>query len=112
MAKEPSPSQLKIQLGLSADATFLGWVIHRPLNDEYVVIYSSNQFIANIGWGLSPQQAKKFKTLKKATSIMNELEISQISVVAPAFDVGTEIVVFAEASPTKGETANPLRIKN
>ena len=60
----------------------------------------------------SPQQAKKFKTLKKAISIMNELEISQIAVVAPAFDVGTEIVVFAEASPTKGETANPLRIKN
>ncbi len=112
MVKEPSPSELKIQLGLPVDATFLGWVIHRPLNDEYVVSYSSNQFMANIGWGLSPQQAKKFKTLKKTISIMDELEISDIAVVAPAFDVGTEIVVFAEASTTKGENANPLRIKS
>lgn len=112
MAKEPSPSELKIQLGLPLDATFLGWVIHQSSSDEYVVSYSSNQYMANIGWGLSPQQAKKFKTLKKATSIMNELEISEIAVVTPAFDVGTEIVVFAEASSTKCENANPLRIKN
>jgi hypothetical protein len=54
MAKEPSQFEMKKQFNLPEDAVFLGWVIHHPENDEYVVTYTSNEYMANIGWGLSP----------------------------------------------------------
>ena len=75
MAKEPSQFEMKKQFNLPENAVFLGWVIHHPENDEYVVTYTSNEYMANIGWGLSPEKAKKFKTLKKANSVISDLEI-------------------------------------
>ncbi len=55
MAKEPSQFEMKKQFNLPENAVFLGWVIHHPENDEYVVTYTSNEYMANIGWGLSPE---------------------------------------------------------
>lgn len=75
MAKEPSQFEMKKQFNLPENAVFLGWVIHHPENDEYVVTYTSNEYMANIGWGLSPEKAKKFKTLKKANSVISDLDI-------------------------------------
>ena len=72
MAKEPSQFEMKKQFNLPENAVFLGWVIHHPENDEYVVTYTSNEYMANIGWGLSPEKAKKFKTLKKANSVISD----------------------------------------
>ena len=44
MAKEPSQYEIKKQFNLPEDAVFLGWVIHHPENDEYVVTYTSNEY--------------------------------------------------------------------
>ena len=49
MAKEPSQFEMKKQFNLPENAVFLGWVIHHPENDEYVVTYTSNEYMANIG---------------------------------------------------------------
>jgi len=108
MAKEPSQFEMKKQFNLPENAVFLGWVIHHPENDEYVVTYTSNEYMANIGWGLSPEKAKKFKTLKKANSVISDLEIGDKSEAAPAFDLGKTIVVLADR-PKNGPSVNPLR---
>ena len=84
MAKEPSQFEMKKQFNLPENAVFLGWVIHHP------------------------EKAKKFKTLKKANSVISDLEIGDKSEAAPAFDLGKTIVVLAER-PKNGPSVNPLR---
>ena len=43
MAKEPSQFEMKKQFNLPEDAVFLGWVIHHPENDEYVVTWGNRR---------------------------------------------------------------------
>jgi len=71
MSKEPSAHELKQTWGLPAHAKMLGWLLHDPYKDEFLVKYTSNSDMTGMWWGLSPETAKAFKTLKKATAVPN-----------------------------------------
>lgn len=106
--KEPSIFELKSEAGLPADAKFLGWVIHEPHTDEYLVKYQTNADYSVKGWGLSPENARNFKTMKKAMSVIRELEMEGRAIPAPAFDVGKQILVLTDSKNTP-DFKNPLR---
>lgn len=105
MAKEPSAYELIKTWGLPANAKMLGWLIHLPYKDEFLVKYSSDQDSFGIWWGISPENAKAFKTLRKANAILKALDISEEAIAAPAFDIGKQIVVLTEDIGVE----NPMR---
>ncbi len=106
--KEPSIFDIKSEAGLPNDAKFLGWVIHEPNSDEYLVKYQSNTDYCVKGWGLSPEHAKYFKTMKKAVSVIRELEMEDRAIPAPAFDVGKQLIVLTDAADA-ANYKNPWR---
>ena len=73
MNKEPSVHELKQTWGLPAHAKMLGWLLHDPYKDEFLVKYASSPDMTGMWWGLSPETAKAFKTLKKANSVIQSL---------------------------------------
>jgi len=105
--KEPSIYDLKAKAGLPIDAKFIGWVIHEPNSDEYLVKYQSNDDYDYKGWGMNPEEAKIFKTLKKANAIIGVLQMENRAIAAPAFDLGKQIVVLTDVKDNIYK--NPLR---
>ncbi|ATM00746.1 MULTISPECIES: hypothetical protein [Aeromonas] len=105
MNKEPSVHELKQTWGLPAHAKMLGWLLHDPYKDEFLVKYASSPDMTGMWWGLSPETAKAFKTLKKANSVIQSLELTGRAVAAPAFDIGKQIIVLTD----KIGVENPLR---
>ncbi|MDM5073851.1 hypothetical protein [Aeromonas bestiarum] len=105
MSKEPSAHELKQTWELPAHAKMLGWLLHDPYKDEFLVKYTSNSDMAGMWWGLSPETAKAFKTLKKATAVLESLDLAGRAVAAPAFDIGKQIIVLTDDIGVE----NPLR---
>ncbi|WP_429232982.1 hypothetical protein [Aeromonas salmonicida] len=54
---------------------------------------------------MSPETAKTFKTLKKATAVLESLDLAGRAVAAPAFDIGKQIIVLTDDIGAE----NPLR---
>ncbi|MFQ2709241.1 hypothetical protein ACK3ZA_20705, partial [Aeromonas caviae] len=67
--------------------------------------YTSNSDMTGMWWGLSPETAKAFKTLKKATAVLESLDLAGRAVAAPAFDIGKQIIVLTDDIGVE----NPLR---
>ncbi|WP_395949862.1 hypothetical protein ACFWHB_07825 [Aeromonas mytilicola subsp. aquatica] len=105
MGKEPSAHELKQTWGLPAHAKMLGWLLHDPYKDEFLVKYTSNSDMTGMWWGLSPETAKTFKTLKKAAAVLASLDLAGRAVAAPAFDIGKQIIVLTDDIGVE----NPLR---
>lgn len=105
MTKEPSAYELKQSWGLPAHAKMLGWLIHDPHKDEFLVKYALNHDMTGMWWGMSPETAKAFKTLKKAIAVIQSLELTGRAIAAPAFDIGRQIMVLTEDLGVE----NPIR---
>ncbi len=105
MSKEQSVYELKQTWGLPAHAKMLGWLLHDPYKDEFLVKYTANSDMTGMWWGLSPETAKAFKTLKKATAVLESLDLTGRAVAAPAFDIGKQIIVLTDDIGVE----NPLR---
>ncbi len=108
MSKEPTLLDLKKALGIPLSSKFLGWLVHHPIKDEYLVTYKDDDFSTEMGWGLSPETGKKFKTLKKCQQIIRRLEIQDRAESVPAFDIGKQIVVGANR-PHGVQEVSPFR---
>lgn len=105
--KEPSIYEIKQQSGLPVDAKFIGWLIHLPDTDEYLANFKSDDDYALKAWAMSPEQAKTFKTFKKASKLLPELELQGRAVVVPGFDLGRQIIVVTDRE--ENSYKNPLR---
>tara|TARA_R110001583_G_scaffold42134_9_gene133989 strand:- start:2614 stop:3069 length:456 start_codon:yes stop_codon:yes gene_type:complete len=107
--KEPTIHRLRKDLGLPSSAKFLGWVIHHPERDEFLVAYTVADGMVQKGWGLTPEKAKHFKRLKKTVRVISELEITDCAEAVPAFDIGKQIVVATSVNSTQRDGVSPFR---
>ncbi len=86
-------NEIKRELGIPVSTPFFGWLIHNLKNDDYLLKYGLSDSMIQKSWVGSPEGAFKFKTQKKAESILSKLEISSPSEVVPSFDLGNKILV-------------------
>jgi hypothetical protein len=98
MPKETSLLSLKKKLGIPLNSKFIGWLIHLPHSDEYLMTFQIDDFSSSKSWIKTPEKSKKFKTQKKADQIIRMLEIEDRSESVPAFDMGTKIAVGTSLS--------------
>lgn len=79
------------EIGLPENTKWIGFAIHSVENDDFLMLFEENEYAENLTWVKFPDQAKKFKSLKKAEKIRNKFKPD--AEVVWLFDIGKQIVV-------------------
>ena len=79
--------KIKENLGLTDAAKFCGFVIHIPVNDEFIVKIEETSFGKIIGYAPIPDYAIKYKRYDKAVKIAMKCDKYK-TVIGCLFDLG------------------------
>ncbi|WP_159987364.1 hypothetical protein [Novosphingobium sp. 18052] len=91
--KAPTEKQLRRGMQLPHTSKFLGWAIHTPHEDGFLLkSYDSDGSAVKI-FGGSPEKAAKYKNPNVAARIADELPYP--AVLTALFDLGNEIASIA-----------------
>lgn len=90
----PSSEKIKRDSGLPDSASFHGWLIHNPKQDDFLLTYKDFGHSSHRKWHPNPEVAIRFTRFAKATKIIERLEMEGSAIVVAAFDLGSQIVVL------------------
>lgn len=89
--KTPTPEEIKKECGLPDNAQYIGWLVHNPNQDDFLMAYN----LDGSAWCLLPDTAHRFESLQSASDAINQLEIAYKAIVVIAFDLDSQVVVIA-----------------
>ncbi|MFY9261121.1 MAG: hypothetical protein WAO71_11495 [Gallionella sp.] len=91
--KERSLSEIKKELGLDEDASFLGYAIHLESSDEFLAEFQDveNGLVVKKVWAKTPEVALTYDELSQAYDVSKQC---QCSVIVVMFDTGEKIMVY------------------
>lgn len=68
---KPTPrDEIKRQMGLSEDCSFLGYVIHLPKTDEFLAEFEDNEFSTSKIWAAIPHLAIRYEDFHEAVEVL------------------------------------------
>ncbi|MDD9180724.1 MULTISPECIES: hypothetical protein [Aliivibrio] len=94
---EPNLTKIRLDLGLSKDVVFHGFLIHNTEKDDFLLTFTDNEILRNTSWTPMPDTAFRFKRFKKAFKAFQKLELEDRAIIVASFDIGTQILI---SSPT------------
>ncbi|RYU49581.1 hypothetical protein [Aliivibrio finisterrensis] len=94
---EPNLTKIRLDLGLSKDVVFHGFLIHNSEKDYFFFTFTHNQILINPSCTPTPSNAFRFKRFKKAFKAFQKLELEDRAIIVASFDIGTQILI---SSPT------------
>ncbi|EGU0147485.1 hypothetical protein P3637_13240 [Vibrio parahaemolyticus] len=106
--KIPTPEQIKKECGLPSNAQFIGWLVHNPNQDDFLIRYH----LDGSAWCLMPDTAYRFESFQFASDVINQLDIANKAIVVIAFDLNNQVVVIAPEqyrNEFQSESNNPFR---
>ncbi len=83
--------ELKKRFNIPENAKFLGYSLHLPDSDEFLVLFEDNEYVTRFGWHISPEKALTFKNQKKVMYIKKNHKPQGI--VVQLWDLGKQILV-------------------
>ncbi len=92
--KMQTPEEIKLSRGLPQHASFHGWLIHNPYEDDFLLSYKKKSDYVGKFWTGFPDKAMTFPRLTKAMNVLKSLELEDRAIVVAAFDLGKQIVVI------------------
>ncbi|MFL1449202.1 hypothetical protein ACI77O_12475 [Pseudomonas tritici] len=84
-----SLAELRQEFDLPADAPFLGYVVHIPARDEFLVEYKNDSLATSRIWTKNPAMALQFQDFAAAYKLTREGE----EIVVGLFETDTQFVV-------------------
>lgn len=84
-----SLAELRQEFGLPPDAPFLGYVVHIPERDEFLVEYKDSQLATSRSWTKNPGMALQFQDFTAAYKLAREGG----EIVVGLFETDTQFVV-------------------
>lgn len=94
-----SITEVMERLGIPSGSKYLGYVVHLPIEDEFLAFYLSKNNSIQKGFSKSPESALKYKNYKKA--LRHAKSCNKKAEVWLSFDIGRQIIV----SPVDAETS-------
>lgn len=68
--KPTSTDEIKRQMGLSEDCSFLGYVIHLPESDEFLAKFEDDEYSTMKLWGAIPHLAIRYHDFHEAVKVL------------------------------------------
>jgi hypothetical protein len=106
--KTPTPEQIKKECGLPANTQYIGWLVHNPNQDDFLIRYH----LDSSAWCLMPDTAHRFESFQSASDAIKQLDIANKAIVVIAFDLDSQVVVIAPdqyRDKFQSESNNPFR---
>lgn len=94
--QEPNVSDIKATMGLPKTTPFIGWLIHNPHKDDFLLKYTDSEAMVKTAWTQTPENALRFKRFKKAFRALNGLELDDRAIIVAAFDLGGQVLVASQ----------------
>lgn len=88
--KQRPLADIKKELGLTDDAEFLGYAVHRPGADEFLAQFYNTNLRTQKAWAKTPQVAIRYEDFSEAYDVSRKCEGS---IVVGMFDIGDQIFV-------------------
>lgn len=85
----PSENQLKMDVELPQDCKFLGWAVHTPHEDGFLLTSHEGDVLVSRAFGPSPEKAAKYDDPNIPARIVDDLAYP--AVVTALFDLGAQI---------------------
>jgi|JI10StandDraft_1071094.scaffolds.fasta_scaffold1803306_1 hypothetical protein len=94
MHKPTSIDEIKCQMGLSDDSLFLGYVVHLPESDEFLVEFYDDDYITKKLWGAIPDFAIRYQDFHHAVKVLKAVsQPGRKTVIALLWEVGDQFIV-------------------
>ncbi|EGU42105.1 hypothetical protein [Vibrio scophthalmi] len=113
--KAPTPEQIRIEAGLPSNASFHGWLIHNPEQDDFLLVYKDNGLVISRKWCPMPEVAMRFNRFTRAYKALIRLEIEHKAIIVASFDLGNQIIVIGADTFRERfmlDSDNPFRADN
>lgn len=68
--KPTSTDEIKRQMGLSEDCSFLGYVIHLPKTDEFLAKFEDDEYSTSKIWAAIPDLAIQYQDFHEAVKVL------------------------------------------
>ena len=94
-----SITEVMEKLGIPSGSKYLGYVVHLPMEDEFLAFYASKNNTIQKGFSKSPESALKYKKYKKA--LRHAKSCNKKAEVWLSFDTGGQIII----SPVEANTS-------
>ncbi|HHC6593093.1 TPA: hypothetical protein ACX3CZ_000736 [Vibrio parahaemolyticus] len=93
--KAPSPDEIRLDAGLPESASFHGWLIHNPEQDDFLLKANDHHGALTFAWCPSPESAKRYNRFSRAYKALNSFELEDRAIIVASFDIGRQIIVIA-----------------